>query len=72
MKLVDIYPYFLRNIPTPSLAPTSRQNRAKSFAPCCLYGLHFDPEDGSSTFIRNVGELLSDYMAENSRHQYSS
>jgi hypothetical protein len=24
---------------------------------CCLLGLHFNPEDGGSTFIRNIDEL---------------
>jgi hypothetical protein len=28
-----------------------------------LRGLFFDPEDGSSTFVSNISELLPDYMA---------
>lgn len=40
--------------------PTFRRNEQSA---CCLPGLLFGPEDGSSTFIRNVGKLPSDYMA---------
>jgi hypothetical protein len=32
-------------------------------ASCWLLGLFFDPEDGGSKFLRNVIELLSDYIA---------
>jgi hypothetical protein len=28
-----------------------------------LFGLLFDPEDGNSTSVRNVGELLLHYIA---------
>jgi hypothetical protein len=31
---------------------------------CCLLGLHFHPEDGSSMFLQTVDELLSDYIPE--------
>jgi hypothetical protein len=39
---------------------------------CCLLGLLFDLEDGRSTPLRNIGKLLSDYMAKHSRTLYSS
>jgi hypothetical protein len=36
----------------------------------CLPGLTFDPEDGDSTFLRNVGKLLPDYMSSHPRTQH--
>jgi hypothetical protein len=36
-----------------------------------LLGFLFDIEHGGSTFLRNVGILLSDYMASLSRKYYS-
>jgi hypothetical protein len=29
----------------------------------------FNPEEGDSTFLRNAGELLHDYMASHARRQ---
>jgi hypothetical protein len=33
----------------------------------CLPSLFFDPEDGGNTSLRNVGELLLDYMVSHRR-----
>jgi hypothetical protein len=30
---------------------------------CCLLGLHFRPEGGGRTFLRNVCELIEDHTA---------
>jgi hypothetical protein len=38
----------------------------------CLLGLLFDTEDGGSTWRRNVGERLPDYIALDPIKQYSS
>jgi hypothetical protein len=38
----------------------------------CSLLLLFDPEDGISTLLQNVGELLSDYVASYPRGQYSA
>jgi hypothetical protein len=40
---------------------------------CCLRnaGFFLNPEDGSSTFLRNVGEFLSDYTALHPKRQNS-
>jgi hypothetical protein len=27
--------------------------------PCCFLCLHFDPEDGRNTFLRNVGKVIN-------------
>jgi hypothetical protein len=32
------------------------------FACCQLFGILFNTEDGGSVFLRNIGELLPDYM----------
>jgi hypothetical protein len=50
--------------------------RAKCSASClhlagCLCGLFFDPEDGISTFLRNIGELLPLYTVPHPRRQSS-
>jgi hypothetical protein len=37
-----------------------------------LLGLFLDPEDGGSTFLRNVSELLSNYTVLHPRREYSS
>jgi hypothetical protein len=39
---------------------------------CDLVDLHcslFDPEDGDSKFLRNVGEYISDYTATHPRRK---
>jgi hypothetical protein len=37
----------------------------------CLLGLLFDPENGSIIFLRNIGELLLDYVASRTHHRQS-
>jgi hypothetical protein len=37
--------------------------RVETYSLCCLLGLFFDPKDGASTFLRNVGTLLTDCTA---------
>jgi hypothetical protein len=37
-----------------------------------LIGLFFELEDGSNTFLRNVAELLLEYMESHSRRYHSS
>jgi hypothetical protein len=39
---------------------------------CCLLCLLYDAEDGGSTFPRNIGNLLMDYIASYPKRQYSS
>jgi hypothetical protein len=38
--------------------------------PDFLLGLLFNPEDGSSIVLQNIGGLLPDYLAVHSRGQY--
>jgi hypothetical protein len=40
--------------------------------PTSCFGLVFDPEDGDSTFLHNVGKLLPQYMASHHRRYHSS
>jgi hypothetical protein len=44
---------------TPSV-PVDRHRALKRRSASCLRGIIFDPEDGGTTFLRNVGELLPD------------
>jgi hypothetical protein len=36
--------------------------------PGCLLGLHFNPEDGVSTFFKNVRQLLPNYTMSDPRN----
>jgi hypothetical protein len=45
---------------------------AKHASVCCLHDLIFDPVDGRSILLCNVGKILTGYMASNSERQYSS
>jgi hypothetical protein len=38
----------------------------------CILGLLCDPEEGSSMFLRSIGEIIPDYTTSHSRRQYSS
>jgi hypothetical protein len=53
-----------------SVSPPSEQ--VSSTQQTCLFGLFSYPEDGSSTFLRRVGELLPAYRGPQPRGQYSS
>jgi hypothetical protein len=58
----------------PRVAPVSSRRQAQKkrfFFFGFLHGLLFDLEDGSSTFVRNVSELLQEYTALHLRRQYS-
>jgi hypothetical protein len=39
---------------------------------CFLLGILFEPEDGGSMFLQNVGELRPGYTASHPGRQYSS
>jgi hypothetical protein len=45
------------------------QGKASSSHSACflLAGLTFDLEEDDNTFLRNLGELLSDYMASHTK-----
>jgi hypothetical protein len=52
--------------------PAANSVKEPSFACCPLFvgywqGIFFDPEDGCSMFLRNAGELLTDYTALHTR-----
>jgi hypothetical protein len=41
---------------------TRRKKRTAIVSYWLIFGLLFDPEDGSSTYLRNVEEILPEYM----------
>jgi hypothetical protein len=47
-------------------------HQAGSHSASWLLGLLLDPEDGGSTFLRNVGKLLPDYITSHPRRWNSS
>jgi hypothetical protein len=49
-----------------------KTEQTESFLVGFLYGSFFDLEDGNSTFVSNISELLPDYMALHLRRRYSS
>jgi hypothetical protein len=57
----------------------SREGASRKLGDACrlrlvgpLPGMLFNPETGSSTFLRNCGEILLDYTASHPRTQYRS
>jgi hypothetical protein len=67
--------------PGPWANRSEKNSVKKPSLACCLFfdylhGIFFDPDDGSSMFLRNVGELLTDYTAlhtkDNKLHRTSN
>lgn len=53
-----------------SASKIEKQLASSSFFACVAYCI--DPDDIGSTFLRNVGKFLPDYMVLRARIQYSS
>jgi hypothetical protein len=51
-------------------AITSNKHAACCLLSCC-FGLLFDHEDGGSTFLRNIGKLLPDYIESELRRSFN-
>jgi hypothetical protein len=62
-----------QNILPPSSGSQSKQCQTTSKKQAQIaFRLTFDPEDGCNMFLRNIGELLSEYTASQRCEQYSS
>jgi hypothetical protein len=53
-------PRFWKNVLATSI---ESKNKSVSHTSACFLGSLFDPEDGGSMFLPNVGKLLRDYTA---------